>query len=120
VRVASQFAGKDQHDSQEFLSILLDGLHEDLNRVLRKPEHLVTKEREEELERLPQPIASDQEWTIYRMRNDSVIVDFFQGQFRNRMQCLTCNQVCYTFSSAREFSFNLHLRLRQRTMHLCI
>lgn len=26
-----------QHDSQEFLNFLLDNLHEDLNRVLKKP-----------------------------------------------------------------------------------
>jgi ubiquitin C-terminal hydrolase len=32
-----QFAGYAQQDSQELLSFLLDGLHEDLNRVLKKP-----------------------------------------------------------------------------------
>jgi ubiquitin carboxyl-terminal hydrolase 4/11/15 len=26
-----------QHDSQEFLGFMLDGLHEDLNRVTEKP-----------------------------------------------------------------------------------
>ena len=30
------FSGYQQHDSQELLSFLLDGLHEDLNRVLKK------------------------------------------------------------------------------------
>lgn len=91
---ASQFGGSDQHDSQEFLSFLLDGLHEDLNRILHRPNGQSTAEREAELERLPQQIASDQEWKIYRMRNDSLIVDFFQGQFRNRLECLTCHKVC--------------------------
>lgn len=33
---ASQFLGYQQHDSQELLSFLLDGLHEDLNRVKNK------------------------------------------------------------------------------------
>ncbi len=33
---ASQFLGYQQHDSQELLSFLLDGLHEDLNRVKKK------------------------------------------------------------------------------------
>ncbi|XP_050016803.1 ubiquitin carboxyl-terminal hydrolase 11 [Alexandromys fortis] len=33
---ASQFLGYQQHDSQELLSFLLDGLHEDLNRVRTK------------------------------------------------------------------------------------
>lgn len=31
-RFASQFVGKGQHDSHEFHSSLMDGLHEDLNR----------------------------------------------------------------------------------------
>jgi ubiquitin C-terminal hydrolase len=30
---APQFEGFSQHDSQEFLGTLLDGLHEDLNRL---------------------------------------------------------------------------------------
>ena len=36
-RHASQFMGYDQHDSQEFATYLLDALHEDTNRVLKKP-----------------------------------------------------------------------------------
>jgi ubiquitin C-terminal hydrolase len=35
--VSAQFRGTDQHDAQELLSFLLDGLHEDLNRVKVKP-----------------------------------------------------------------------------------
>jgi len=54
-----------------------------------------TPEQEAELERLPQQIASDQEWRSWRTRNDSLIVDFFQGQFRNRLECLTCHQVSF-------------------------
>ncbi|XP_018858022.1 ubiquitin carboxyl-terminal hydrolase 8-like [Juglans regia] len=36
-RFAPQFSGYNQHDSQELLAFLLDGLHEDLNRVKCKP-----------------------------------------------------------------------------------
>ena len=36
-RHASQFTGNAQHDSQELLAFLLDGLHEDLNQILNKP-----------------------------------------------------------------------------------
>jgi ubiquitin carboxyl-terminal hydrolase 4/11/15 len=31
------FSGYAQHDSQEFFSFLVDGLHEDLNRIKKKP-----------------------------------------------------------------------------------
>jgi len=34
---APQFAGYQQHDSQELLAYVLDGLHEDLNRIQKKP-----------------------------------------------------------------------------------
>ncbi|KAH9832545.1 uncharacterized protein C8Q71DRAFT_258180 [Rhodofomes roseus] len=96
---APQFGGTEQHDSQEFLNFLLDGLHEDLNRVLQKPQLDTTPEREAELEKLPVQIASEQEWQIWRMRNDSLVVDFFQGQFRNRLECLTCHKTSTTYNT---------------------
>lgn len=36
-RYSQNFSGFQQHDSQELLAFLLDGLHEDLNRVMIKP-----------------------------------------------------------------------------------
>ena len=36
-RFAPRFSGYQQQDSQELLAFLLDGLHEDLNRVKQKP-----------------------------------------------------------------------------------
>ncbi|PWN50446.1 cysteine proteinase [Violaceomyces palustris] len=99
-RFAPAFRGSDQHDSQEFLAFLLDGLHEDLNYVVHKPAPIeMTPEREAELESLPQQIASVKEWSIYRMRNDSLIVDWFQGQFRNKMTCLTCGKTSTTYNA---------------------
>ncbi|CAO1616489.1 unnamed protein product [Sympodiomycopsis kandeliae] len=99
-RFISTFRGYDQHDSQEFLAFLLDGLHEDLNYVVHKPPPVeMTPEREEELETLPQQVASVKEWTIYRQRNDSLIVDWFQGQFRNKMTCLTCGKTSTTYNA---------------------
>ncbi|SPO29816.1 related to Ubiquitin carboxyl-terminal hydrolase 4 [Ustilago trichophora] len=99
-RFAPSFRGYDQHDSQEFLAILLDGLHEDLNYVVTRPAAIeMTPQREHELETLPQQIASVKEWSIYRMRNDSLIVDWFQGQFRNKLTCLTCGKTSTTYEA---------------------
>jgi ubiquitin carboxyl-terminal hydrolase 8 len=94
VKFAPTFDGVDQHDSQEFLAFLLDGLHEDLNRVLIRPEPIpMTPAREAELNTLPTQIAGEKEWQIYKKRNDSLVVDLFQGQYKSRMECLTCHQV---------------------------
>lgn len=99
-RFAPSFRGYDQHDAQEFLAFLLDGLHEDLNYVKQKPAPVeMTPEREHELEALPQQVASVKEWAIYRERNDSLIVDWFQGQFRNKLTCLTCGKTSTTYNA---------------------
>lgn len=97
-QLKSQYNGSDQHDSQEFLSFLIDGIHEDLNRVMVKPTITQTPAQEAELERLPVQIASDREWRNWKARNDSLIVDFFQGQFRNRLECLTCHKTSTTYN----------------------
>ncbi|KAG9098317.1 ubiquitin-specific protease doa4 [Ceratobasidium sp. UAMH 11750] len=97
---ARQFAGSEQHDSQEFLIFLLDGIHEDLNRIFVKPNpEELTPEREAELERMPKQLAGAYEWARYRRRNDSIVVDYFQGQFCNQMQCLTCGETSTTYNA---------------------
>jgi len=98
-RFAEQFRGSDQHDAQEFLGFLLDGLHEDLNRIKAKPPPVeMGPEREHDLETLPPQVMSEREWRIYRRRDDSFVVDCFQGQFRNQLRCLTCGQTSTTYN----------------------
>ncbi|KAK0556562.1 ubiquitin-specific protease doa4 [Tilletia horrida] len=107
-RFAPSFRGYEQHDSQEFLVFLLDGLHEDLNYVIQKPPAVeMTPAREAELETLPQQIASAKEWAIYKQRNDSLVVNWFQGQFRNKMTCLTCGKTSTTYNAFMYLSLPL-------------
>jgi hypothetical protein len=47
-KFAPQFSGYQQHDSQELLCFVLDGLHEDLNRIRKKP-YVEAKEVRERL-----------------------------------------------------------------------
>ncbi|KAL7422668.1 ubiquitin-specific protease doa4 [Cryptotrichosporon argae] len=104
----SDFAGSEQHDSQEFLSFVMDGLHEDLNRIRVKPAPVeMTPEREAALESLPPQVASDKEWAIYKMRNDSFIVDLFQGQYMNRMECLVCHKTSTVYDSFQWLTLDL-------------
>jgi len=72
-RFAPQFQGYAQQDSQELLAFLLDGLHEDLNRVRNKP-----YVEEADANGRPDKVVAAEAWANYRKRNDSVIVDHFQ------------------------------------------
>lgn len=89
---APQFSGYNQHDSQEFLSFLLDGLHEDLNRVKCKP-YFEAKDVEG---RQDEEVAEEY-WQNHLARNDSIIVDLCQGQYRSTLVCPACNKLSVTF-----------------------
>ncbi|KAI0032314.1 hypothetical protein K488DRAFT_12425, partial [Vararia minispora EC-137] len=94
-RFAPQFSGYQQHDSQELVAFLLDGLHEDLNRVLKKP--YVEKPDWEGGGDIELVKLAKDSWEGYMKRNDSVIVDLFQSQYRSTLICPECNKVSVTF-----------------------
>lgn len=58
---------------QELLAFLLDGLHEDLNRVKHKP---YIKSRD--ADGRPDEEVADEYWANHIARNDSIIVDVCQ------------------------------------------
>ncbi len=89
---APQFEGYRQHDAQEFLAFLLDGLHEDLNQVKQK--QMVATENAFGLE---DAVAAKQAWERHLLRNRSEIVSLFHGQMRSRLVCPSCSQVSVTF-----------------------
>ncbi|ONH94737.1 hypothetical protein PRUPE_7G027000 [Prunus persica] len=72
-RFAPQFSGHNQHDSQELLAFLLDGLHEDLNRVKHKP---YVNFRDADVR--PDEDVADEYLANHIARNDSIIVDVCQ------------------------------------------
>lgn len=59
--------------TQEFLAFLLDGLHEDLNRVKRKP-YIEAGDADGR----PDEEVADEYWQNHLARNDSIIVDLCQ------------------------------------------
>lgn len=94
-RYAPSFAGYGQQDTQELIAFLLDGLHEDLNRIKKKPyiekPDWVDGGKEKEL-----ALFAKECWDGYKKRNDSAIVDLFQGQLKSTLVCPDCHRESIT------------------------
>ncbi|KAK9465423.1 hypothetical protein V1512DRAFT_265864 [Lipomyces arxii] len=98
-----EFSGNDQHDAQEFLTFILDGLHEDLNANGGKPRLPPPTEQEERVrEKFTVRYASFLEWERYLKSDSSAIVDMFQGQYQSRLRCSVCG---FTSTTYNPFSF---------------
>lgn len=89
---APQFDNSYQHDSHEFCQFLMDGLHEDLNRVKKKP-------YVEELEGfgMQDETAAIESWRKHLLRHDSVVVDHCQGMHRSHLTCPQCGRESIKF-----------------------
>lgn len=92
-RFAPQFSGFAQHDCQELMAFLLDGLHEDLNRVKVKPYIQMNND----IELRPDEVVAKESWNNYKLRNDSIIVDTFHSQLKSTLVCPVCEMVSVTF-----------------------
>ena len=83
-----KFMNNQQQDAMEFISILLNYLHEDLNRVSNKPYILMEEQKENETDIQ----ASKRYWDCHIKRENSIIVDLFHGQFQNIIKCQSCGK----------------------------
>ena len=89
---APQFSGYNQQDAQELLAFLLDGLHEDLNRVKVKPyvEEIDTAGKSDA------DVAKAQKEN-YLARNKSPIDDMFLGFVKTTTKCPNCEHASVKF-----------------------
>ncbi|CAI5744602.1 unnamed protein product [Peronospora destructor] len=92
-RFAPQFSGFQQHDAQELLAYIIDGLHEDLNRVKHKP-YIEVKESDGSQD---DATVAKEAWECHLLRNDSIFVNHVQGHFKSTVVCPVCNKVSITF-----------------------
>lgn len=75
-----RFANYSQHDSQELLGAVLDGLHEDLNQARAAKGSLP-----------PSPTKkSDDSWKIHIAKNSSPIMNLFHGELISSITCPIC------------------------------
>ncbi|UJR31273.1 hypothetical protein I4U23_018773 [Adineta vaga] len=106
-----EFIGNGQHDAQELLTIILDALHEDLNRIIDKPQVPPVEDGNR-----PDHIIADEYWRGYLSRNDSLIVQLFTGQFKSKTKCPQCQKESITFDPFTSLSVPLPKRIAVDTI----
>lgn len=111
-----QFANYDQHDSHELMCTVLDGLHEDLNRIMSsKPLDAVRVVEEGNEE-----VLARESWRRYALRNDSELVDIFYGQTKSHVTCSksTCLRESITFEPFNCLSLPIPVPVQDTTQTL--
>lgn len=73
---------------------MLDALHEDLNRVKEKP-YVERPDWQEGGGAREVAKLAKETWDGYVKRNDSVVVDLFQGLYKSTLECLECHKVSF-------------------------
>ncbi|XP_014278270.1 ubiquitin carboxyl-terminal hydrolase 8 [Halyomorpha halys] len=94
------FKGTGHQDSNEFLIILLEYLHDDLN-IPASGESRLDGARED---------TGEKAWGEFRRKNCSIIQRLFYGQHRSTVTCSTCQHQSVTF----EQFFNLFVPIPSR------
>jgi ubiquitin carboxyl-terminal hydrolase 8 len=91
----------------------MDGLHEDLNRVKKKP-------YVEDLEGfgLKDEIAAIESWRKHLLRHDSIIVDHCQGMHRSHLTCPQCGRESIKFDVYSSISLPLPMEKQKTTLKL--
>ncbi|XP_046459200.1 ubiquitin carboxyl-terminal hydrolase 32-like isoform X2 [Daphnia pulex] len=103
-KYAPRFNGYQQHDAQELLAFLLDGLHEDLNRVHDKPYVELS-----DSEGRPDIVVAQEAWENHLLRNRSIVVELFHGQLKSKVTCGVCQRESVRFDPFNYLSLPLPL-----------
>ena len=87
IKKSNKFKNNEILDSYEFLLSFMDALHEDLNRVTIKKYQEINEQEKGEIDEE----VSNRYWNYNHIREDSIIRDLFQGQYKSTSECTTCH-----------------------------
>ncbi|XP_069115332.1 ubiquitin carboxyl-terminal hydrolase 2-like [Argopecten irradians] len=115
-KFAPRFTGYAQQDAQEFLRYLLEGLHEDVNRVRSKPKPVTIKDED---------FSNDSEkaneyYRVYLSYDNSRIVEIFVGQLKSELRFKDCGHKSTTFDPFWDLSVPIPKKSSQVSIQQCI
>ena len=89
-----KFKGYNQQDSNEFMTVFLEILCEDLNRTSKKKYIELLEQQNEESDM----DAAYRFWELHIQRNDSIVTDLFHGLFKSTIICPRCDFKSITYN----------------------
>ncbi|RVE52557.1 hypothetical protein evm_002676 [Chilo suppressalis] len=101
------FRGCEQQDSHEFLTILMDWLHLDLQFTISVPHK----------ENLP---PSEKAWHEYTKSKESLILKLFYGQIKSTVRCTVCGKTATNYESFSNLSLELPANAARCTLSDCL
>lgn len=107
--------GYSQQDAQEFLRYLLEGLHEDVNRITAKPSAITTDIDDS----FSDNEKATEAWRRYVRYESSKIVDMFVGQFKSTLKCTVCGHASVTFDPFWDLSLPIPSRSSNIRLSQC-
>jgi ubiquitin C-terminal hydrolase len=93
---------------------LLDGIHEDLNRVLVKQQTTQPEGYNRDDVEL-----SEESWKLHLQRNNSIILDNFHGFLRNEIYCPECQNTNIIFEHFLNLCLPMPLE-KNRLIHILL
>uniref|UniRef100_A0A1B6E877 Ubiquitin carboxyl-terminal hydrolase n=1 Tax=Clastoptera arizonana TaxID=38151 RepID=A0A1B6E877_9HEMI len=103
------FAGYEQQDSHEFLTELMDWLHEDLN--YPSPNISLDGASEE---------TGEKAWGEFKKNNESIVLNLFYGQLRSTITCSDCNKKSIKFDPFSNLSLPLPMEKDKINLSDCL
>ena len=98
VKIKPQFNNHNQHDSQEFLRLLIDGIHEEANNAKHR-------KRPKNLE---PPKTAKESWNQYKQyMDDSFLVKIFVGHMSSTIKCSQCNHESQSWDTFWDISLSI-------------
>jgi ubiquitin carboxyl-terminal hydrolase 2/21 len=112
-KYAVRFSGYHQQDAQEFLRFFIEGVHDDLNSVRRKPVYSSLDDAN-----MKDGKKSEMYWDRYISREKSMIQDLFVGQLKSTLTCTVCEHRSVTYDPFWDLSLPIPSRSKTEEVNI--